>query len=89
VAVTRLCPFCLEPLTACVCPDTEACATAPAPCCDLHGRNCDPPSELCCENCTEARHGGWTDERGNWRYGHPRGEACSNPDLSSAGGERM
>lgn len=25
-------------------------------CCDLHGRNCEPPSELCCEGCTEVRH---------------------------------
>jgi hypothetical protein len=28
------------------------------PCCDLHGRNCEPPSELCCYNCTEADHPG-------------------------------
>ena len=21
-------------------------------CCDLHGRNCEPPSELCCRYCT-------------------------------------
>jgi hypothetical protein len=25
-------------------------------CCDLHGRNCEPPSELCCEYCGEAYH---------------------------------
>ncbi|HEV2929944.1 MAG TPA: hypothetical protein VGW74_14725 [Propionibacteriaceae bacterium] len=25
-------------------------------CCDLHGPNCEPPSELCCEGCTEVRH---------------------------------
>jgi len=25
-------------------------------CCDLHGVNCEPPSELCCEYCTEANH---------------------------------
>jgi len=52
------------------------------PCCDLHGRNCEPPSELCCENCTEARHAGWADERGTRRFGHPAGELCSSPDLS-------
>lgn len=52
-------------------------------CCDMHNRNCEPPSELCCENCTEARHAGWTDERGTPRHGHPRGEKCSAPDLSS------
>lgn len=57
-------------------------ASGPAPCCDLHNRNCELPSELCCEQCTEARHGGWTDERGNWRHGHPRGEEC----VLTAGG---
>lgn len=25
-------------------------------CCDLHGTFCEPPSELCCESCTEAEH---------------------------------
>lgn len=25
-------------------------------CCDLHGSNCEPPSELCCRYCTEANH---------------------------------
>jgi hypothetical protein len=43
------------------------------PCCDLHGRNCEPPSELCCGNCTEANH-----------PDHPAGETCSNPVLSNA-----
>jgi hypothetical protein len=42
------------------------------PCCDLHGRNCEPPSELCCQDCTEANH-----------PDHPHGEKCSNPDLSN------
>jgi hypothetical protein len=51
-------------------------------CCDLHGRNCEPPGDLCCEDCTEARHAGWTDERRVRRYGHPAGEVCANPDLS-------
>src|ERR1017187_6083482 len=54
-------------------------------CCDLHGRNCEPPGELCCWECTEARHGGWRDVRGVSRYGHPAGELCSNPDLSVDG----
>lgn len=26
------------------------------PCCDLHGINCEPPSELCCRDCTEVDH---------------------------------
>lgn len=51
-------------------------------CCGLHGRNCEPPGELCCEHCTEQRHFDWTDARGVRRTGHPRGEVCSNPDLS-------
>jgi Protein of unknown function (DUF2829) len=55
---------------------------AEARCCDLHGRNCEPPSELCCEECTEVRHAGWVSGNGFQQYGHPRGEACSNPDLS-------
>lgn len=27
-----------------------------APCCDMHNRHCEPPSELCCHHCTEAAH---------------------------------
>lgn len=40
-------------------------------CCGLHGRNCEPPGELCCGDCTEADH-----------PGHQRLGPCSNPDLS-------
>jgi hypothetical protein len=40
-------------------------------CCDLHSRNCEPPSELCCEGCTEAAH-----------PAHADGSTCSNPDLN-------
>jgi hypothetical protein len=54
-------------------------------CCGMHNRNCEPPSELCCWDCTEARHGGWTDPRGVQRYGHPAGEICINPVLSLMG----
>ena len=25
-------------------------------CCDMHNVNCEPPSELCCEYCTERNH---------------------------------
>lgn len=25
-------------------------------CCDSHNHNCEPPSELCCHECPEARH---------------------------------
>ena len=55
-----------------------------APCCDMHGRNCEPPGDLCCGDCTEARHSMWNDSDGRPRYGHPPGEQCSNPDLSDA-----
>lgn len=40
-------------------------------CCDLHGRNCEPPGDLCCENCTEADH-----------PAHTRLGPCSVPVLS-------
>ncbi|GAB3429923.1 hypothetical protein GCM10027436_02490 [Actinophytocola sediminis] len=30
--------------------------TGAAVCCDLHTATCEPPAELCCEHCTEARH---------------------------------
>jgi len=51
------------------------------PCCEFHGRNCEPPSELCCEECTETRHSGWTDQQGLKRHGHPHGEVCASPIL--------
>ena len=63
-------------------PGQPPCGPDARTCCGLHGRNCEPPSELCCHDCTEARHAGWTDERGVSRFGHPSGEMCSNPDLS-------
>lgn len=31
-------------------------AGKPPACCDLHGPNCEPPSELCCASCTEVDH---------------------------------
>jgi len=36
------------------------------PCCDMHNRHCEPPSELCCWKCTEADH-----------PRHPQGVACT------------
>ncbi|MCK9898137.1 hypothetical protein [Frankia sp. AgB32] len=36
-----------------------------AACCDLHNQHCEPPSELCCHDCTEARH-----------PQHPEGATC-------------
>ncbi|HEU4543315.1 MAG TPA: hypothetical protein VFR23_19450 [Jiangellaceae bacterium] len=38
------------------CPDRGDDAEDGPPCCDLHNRNCEPPSELCCWACTEANH---------------------------------
>jgi len=46
-------------------------------CCDLHGRNCEPPSEICCDQCTEMAH-----------PMHGDGTQCSNPDLSAAAVDR-
>jgi hypothetical protein len=43
----------------------DAAAQAEGRCCHLHTRTCEPPSELCCERCTEARH-----------PDHPDGELC-------------
>jgi hypothetical protein len=48
-------------------------ALARPACCDLHGRNCEPPSELCCSSCTEVAH-----------PLHRDGSTCSNPDLSGS-----
>jgi hypothetical protein len=36
------------------------------PCCDMHNRHCEPPSELCCWQCTEADH-----------PRHPQGVVCT------------
>ena len=45
--------------------------TQPPPCCDLHGRCCEPPADLCCEHCTEGNQAWW------WRPGqHADGFAC-------------
>lgn len=38
--------------------------------CDFHGRNCEPPSELCCDQCSEIQH-----------PAHVDGSVCSAPDL--------
>jgi len=37
----------------------EVCARARAAldrCCDMHNSHCEPPSDLCCHACGEARH---------------------------------
>jgi hypothetical protein len=43
-------------------------------CCDLHGRNREPPSELCCAGCTEVAH-----------PAHADGSMCSSPDPTGFG----
>lgn len=48
-------------------------------CCDTHGRTCEPPSELCCDHCTEAAHQMGDATRG---YHLQNGTLCSNPNLS-------
>jgi hypothetical protein len=47
-------------------------------CCDSHGRNCEPPSELCCYSCPEAGHRMGDSLRGV----HTDGSLCASPDLS-------
>lgn len=44
------------------------------PCCDMHNVHCEPPSELCCNGCTEASH-----------PEHRRGERCVL-DIDPTGG---
>ena len=45
------------------------------PCCGLHNRNCEPPFELCCQDCTEADH-----------PRHPPGMPCilADPPIEQA-----
>lgn len=50
-----------------------------APCCDLHGRHCEPPGDLCCGACTEAAHGMGDASRGHHAAD---GSPCSSPELS-------
>jgi hypothetical protein len=47
-------------------------------CCDIHGRSCEPPYELCCDRCCEAQHVMGDAVRGS----HGDGSVCVNPDLS-------
>lgn len=56
-------------------------------CCDIHGRNCEPPSELCCDLCTEFHHGMHADppKFNRTLSSHHDGSICSNPDLSRFG----
>jgi hypothetical protein len=41
-------------------------------CCDFHSRTCEPPSELCCAECSECAH-----------PAHADGSVCIAPDMSS------
>jgi hypothetical protein len=45
----------------------------PEVCCDLHGVRCEPPSELCCGDCTEANH-----------PHHPTGVLCVLDESTTA-----
>jgi hypothetical protein len=47
------------------------------PCCDMHNEHCEPPSELCCEECTEFHHGlHRCDERKPFALSHHDGSQC-------------
>jgi len=46
-------------------------------CCEMHNQHCEPPSELCCEHCTEATHGMWVQTpTGMWPASHADGSTC-------------
>lgn len=66
--LTPECPVVTEPLAG---------PAAQPRCCEFHNRNCEPPSELCCERCTEAAHG--------FLGRHADGSHCIAPDLSGYG----
>lgn len=53
-------------------------------CCDLHSTTCEPPSELCCDQCTEAGHGipWWYDHT---QPTHADGTPCVLADLDQRG----
>lgn len=60
------------------------------PCCEWHNRNCEPPSELCCGDCTEYHHGWHRCHLGeDWtgHHGHP--EECIAPDAAVARAEGL
>lgn len=65
--------FCVEGDTVWVLERVVDEESTPMTCCDLHGRNCEPPAELCCWFCTEASH-----------PEHRDGSICSAPDLSGS-----
>lgn len=51
------CKTCASP---CICPCGHKAVPVPRPanlpCCDMHNEHCEPPSELCCWECTEVNH---------------------------------
>ena len=47
------------------------------PCCDMHNRNCEPPSELCCHECTEVDHPGH-------QWIGPCSAPCETPEIVAA-----
>ena len=60
-------------------------------CCDMHNAHCEPPSELCCGDCTEIHHGMHScgDVSGLVAGSHHDGSACvlmtdQTPPLSEA-----
>lgn len=52
-------------------------AAGSARCCELHNSHCEPPSELCCHGCSEARH-----------PEHPPGVVCV-PEQQARAGEPL
>lgn len=69
---TRTCLMCGTAWTA----EIDGCPHCGA-CCDSHSRTCEPPSELCCERCTEVKH--YT-----FPYPHADGSTCVLADAPAA-----
>ena len=46
------------------------------PCCDLHNRNCEPPGDLCCGECTEYHHGLHACSNNPMAVSHHDGSTC-------------
>jgi hypothetical protein len=72
-------------------PDRDAQGGEGGRCCDMHNRNCEPPSELCCGECTEIHHGIHADPPNFDRTlgRHHDGSVCIDPDLSAQAGDLL
>jgi hypothetical protein len=47
-------------------------AAAPTACCDFHNQHCEPPGELCCQQCAEIDHPDHPDGVCTWAARDPK-----------------